>query len=358
MARDFSAYERAMNRMKARDDRRESSGGDFVWLKTNKPARKGEQSRQNVRIVPRPNQNGGEYDEFWVAIDQHMIRVDGKARAFVCPDNHDDLNGPKVCPLCQLSRELYSTRDPEHLQVAKEASARQRIFANVIDLEDENHPETPKIWGFSRALHHAILDICMAKRAFIEDVETGRDLILTTRRIGPKNVDIRYSVTDMDSAPLGDEWREIASKANDLEGLAKPASLDDLAEAAATLDPRKGNKRGTYTPTPNGGDWSTPAPVANVPPPSAPVAVHWSYLPPEGAQRDGLTTQTVAEEIKANPTQAHFVWRDGMAEWADTTALDEFAEAHAAAEAPATPAPPARPNGPPAPPNPRAGNAF
>ncbi len=371
MSRDFSAYQRAVDRIAAREERRDrdKSSNDFTWLTTNKPAKKNEQTRMNLRVVPRPNPNGGEFEEFWVEIDQHMVFVEGKLRAFVCPDNHDDPSAPKVCPMCKLSRELYSTREPEHLGAAKEASARARVFCNVIDLDDTDHPDSPKVWGFSRAVHHSILDICMAKRSFIEDMESGRDLILTTRRIGPKKVDIRYAVTDMDSKPLGEEWRAIAANAHDLEGLAKPANIDELAEAAATIDPRKGSKRGTYTPTPTGGDWSKPAQAAPAPPKRAPAApeapwaseAKWSYIAPSGEQTDGLGHAQIVALIEGAPAADHLVWREGQADWAPTSKLSEFEEAHAKlAAAPSAGGPPAPPSagGPPAPPNPRAGKAF
>ena len=227
MGRDFSAYEKQLARMQDRDNRRSSGTGDFVWFSTTKPSRSGEQARQRIRIVPRPDGNGSNHDEFWVSIDQHMVKVDGKTKAMVCPDDHDDGAG-RSCPVCKLSRDLYASRNPEYLGLAKELSARQRVFANVVDLEDESHPEKPKVWGFSRTMLQSILDICLAKRSFLEDLEVGRDILLTTRRIGPQKFDIRYSITDMDSAPIDPAFFDIGSEGHDLESLSKPANLDDL----------------------------------------------------------------------------------------------------------------------------------
>ena len=372
MARDFSVYEKAMGRMAAREQQRSSGGGDFVWYSTNKPSRKGESTRARIRVVPRPDGNGGHHDEFWVSIDQHMVRVDGKTKAMVCPDDHDNQQSEKRCPLCKLSRDLYASRDPEMLGTAKECNARQRVFANIVDLDDDQHPEAPKVWGFSRSLHHSVLDICMAKRSFVEDLETGRDLFLTTRRIGPQKFDIRYAVTDADSAPIDPAFVEIAKAAHDLETLAKPASLDELHEIAARMDPRKGSKRGSYTPTasPSQGGWNTPAPAAEpappapaapapapaAPAPAAPPPVGdnlWHYSGPDG-QQEGVSTTEVLKAVRRAPGADHHVWRDGMAGWEAATDVPEIKSLLAP---PGPPAPPSK-GGPPVPPSPRGGSAF
>ena len=377
MSRDFSAYEKQLAKMQDRDNKRSSGGGsDFTWLTTNKPSRVGDQTRQRLRIVPRPDGNGGTHDEFWVTIDQHMVKFDGKTKAMVCPDDHDASGGSRVCPLCKLSRELYASRQPEHLGLAKELSARVRVFTNAVDLEDESHPEKPKVWGFSRTMHHSILDICMAKRSFIEDLEIGRDILLTTRRIGPQRFDIRYAITDMDSAPIDPAFFDIAKDGHDLESLAKPASLDELHEVAASSDPRGKSSKGGYTPeptisTPNPvveaavaelaeQEVAAPAPAPAPPAPPTPPAPsdnqgEWHYSSAEG-QVEGLTLAAVAKRIKASPDAQHHVWREGMSGWLDWT---EVADVKAAASPKAPPAPPAPPKGgPPAPPTPRGGSAF
>jgi hypothetical protein len=358
MSRDFSVYERELKKIQDGASRRSSGSGDFVWLTTNKPSRSGEQNRQRLRVVPRPDGNGGTHDEFWVTINQHMINVDGKVKALVCPDEA----GSSVCPLCKLSRELYDSRKPEYLGLAKDLSSRTRVFANVCDLEDESHPDQPKVWGFSRTIHHSILDICMAKRSFIEDLENGRDILLTTRRIGPQKFDIRYAITDMDSGPIDPDFLTIASKAHDLESLAKPAVLDELHEIAAGQDPRSGSNRASYTPDP------TPAPAAapEAAPKAAPApaqaddnSADWHYSG-AGGQDEGLTAMQVAKRVAQAPDAAHHVWRDGMAEWLPA---DEVEAIKTLLTPTAPPAPPkkakkAKKAGPPAPPTPRGGEAF
>ena len=359
MPRDFSAYEKQLAKMQERDNRRSSGGGsDFTWLTTNKPSRAGDQTRQRLRIVPRPDGNGGNHDEFWVVIDQHMVKVDGKTKAMVCPDDHDRSGGGRVCPLCKLSRELYDSRQPEYLGLAKELSARVRVFANVVDLEDEQHPEKPKVWGFSRTMHQSILDICMAKRSFIEDLEIGRDILLTTRRIGPQRFDIRYAVTDMDSAPIDPAYFDIGSNGHDLETLAKPANLDDLHEVAAASDPRSGGTKGGYTPEPAPAPAPAPVAAAPVAPPPAPAgdnAGEWHYSSADG-QEEGLTVADIAKRVKAAPDAQHHVWREGMGGWSDWSEVAEIKDAVTPKAPPAPPAPPK--GGPPAPPTPRGGSAF
>jgi len=361
MARDFSAYEREMDKAKARDSRRSQGGGsDYVWLSTDKPSRKGDQTKKRLRIVPRPDGNGGNHEEFWMTIDQHMVTVDGRTRALVCPDNHDDPKSQKACPLCKMSRELYASRNPEYLGTAKELSTRLRVFANVIDLDDDQHPGEPKVWGFSRTIQQQILDICMAKRSFIEDLEEGRDLILTTRRIGPKRFDIRYAITDMDTSALQEEFIETAKAAHDLEGLAKPATLDELHEIAASTDPRTGSKRVTYTPDPVTPSVEPKAEASVTPAPPALEAAEagpWHYSGADG-QEEGLTAEAVAKLVKRSPSATHSVWKDGMSDWADAAEVPEVATLLAPKKRSAPPPPKKGKKGPPAPPTPREGSAF
>ena len=263
MARDFSIYEKELSRMQGRDNRRSSGGAnDYTWLTTDKPSKTGDQTRQRLRIVPRRSQDGTIHDEFWVSVDQHILKVDGKTKVMVCPDNHDDPNGAKVCPLCKLSRELYASREPEYLSIAKELSTRVRVFANVINVDDTGAhvDDKPMIWAFSRTIHNALLDICVAKRAFIEDPEVGRDILLTTRRIGPNRIDIRYAVTDMDPAPVDPSLMNIVNNAHDLESLAKSADLDELREIAAQQDPRAAGSVSYHQP-----EVAAPTPAAPAP---------------------------------------------------------------------------------------------
>jgi len=376
MTRDFAAYERELERMKEQDKkRRSSSGGDFVWLETNKPSRAGDQNRQRLRLVPRSDGNGGTFDEFWLSIDQHMVKVDGKMRALVCPNDPDDDGAPEVCPLCKLSKELYTSRNSEWLGMAKEMNSKTRIFANVIDLDDKDHPEAPKVWGFSRTILHALLDICMAKRSFLEDPEVGRDLLLTTRRIGPARFDIRYSVTDLDSAPIDPAFAKLADLGHSLEGLAKPANMDDLHEIAANCDPRGGSKRAvepvtavTPTPEPVMAAPATPEPTngaeAAVAPPMPPVAGNatvYHYSGPSG-QQEGLSAADVAALVHADEKEVHHVWTEGMSGWAeaesDAEVLVEVAKLREPKKSAGPPPPPAGKGGPPVPPTPKAGKAF
>jgi len=365
----MSVYERELNRMQARSNKR-SSGNDYTWLKLDKPARTNEQTRARLRIVPRLSSDGTPHDEFWVTVDQHILKVDGKIKVLVCPDNHDDNGGSGVCPLCKLSRDLYSSRDPAYLGLAREMSTRVRVFANVIAVDNigDHEDNKPQIWAFSRTIHNALLDICVAKRAFIEDPDEGRDILLTTRRIGPQRIDIRYSVTDMDKSAIPDEQREIVKNAHDLESMAKPAELDELHEVAAQLDPRPAGAVSYHEP-------ATPVEAAPVAPPAAPEAppapVQSAPAAPEPApapsgivyhlhnangQQEGLTAAQVAEAVLGNEGDTHNVWADGMDDWQDAKNVDEISAAVAAARPQPTksapPAPPAAPSGgPPSPPS-------
>lgn len=379
MARDISAFQGELDRDAKRSERRRSGGGgDIQWFTPSKPAKTGDATRTRLRILPRVDQNGEYRQEFWVAIDQHVFGPKNSVQTFVCPDNHDGGEGDKVCPLCQLSRDLYKSGDPKHLDLAKELSTRRRIFVNALaepfdqHLEGEGGPWS-YVWAFSQSVLSGLMDICVAKRAFIDDPDDGRDVMLTCKRIGSQNRDIRYSVTDMDPSALPEDLR-VMIKGDSLEDLAKPATLDDLHEAAAQQDPRAAGKRTSpiqhttqtvNTPAPPAPRAPAPAPAPA--PPSSPVVgggvpdgTLYHYTGSGGDDKDGLSVSAIVD-LMATGDQ-HFVWAEGMGEWspADSVAdiKDEIAR-RAAPPKPSKPVPPTRPSvGPPMPPKPPGGGAF
>jgi len=357
MARDISAYSRELDRSGQRSTR-SSKGGDFNWFSPPKPVRKGEKTRVQVRVLPRKDASGEYSDEYWVRTDQHILTVDGKTKVLNCPDDHDSADTVSSCPLCQLRRDLYKSRDQRHQATAKDLKIRSRCFA-VIVLPEAESDQGPFVWGYSQNLNNSICEIAVAKRCFIDDPDEGRNLMLTTNRIGPQRWDIRYSITDLDPSPVADNLKPIMDDLPDLSSLAKVADMADLQEIAALLDPRPSGARSTASVT-------TPAPAAVAPPaPAVVIEAEGKTYHYSGASGDqsGLTAEAVAKLVAAGGDE-HHVWADGMADWQMAKDVSEIATLVTALTTPKTIAPPKAPTapkrkaGPPAPPKPAGGAAF
>jgi hypothetical protein len=375
MARDLSALTKELDRSAGRQNR--SSGpSDFSWFNPPKPVRNGEKTRTQIRILPRKDARGEWESEYWVRADQHVLQLDGKTKVLNCPDNHDDGDSAKTCPLCALRRELYSERSPEAQALAKDLRVRSRCFAVVALTDPDAGAERgPFVWGYGSQLNDTIIEIAVAKRCFIDDPATGRDMLLTTTRIGPKKMDIRYSVTDLDSTEVPPDVGAMLSRLPDLRSLTKVATNDELRNVAALVDPRPAGKRASVV---SGGSAPAvrhaPAPVEDdveddVAPEAAPVVeiaphepdVLYHYSGPE-EDAEGLTAAEIAQKVFVTGGDNHHCWQDGWAEWKPCAEVREIAEAVKALRVPTVvkrpPGPPGRPAGPPRPPRPPGGAAF
>ena len=378
MARDITAFQSELDRDAKRKESWGSKGGksDFKWFTPEKPAKVGEASRQQLRILPRLTASGEPENEFWVAVDQHIMTVDGQTKVLACPDDHDSREDG-VCPICALSRELYRSKEPKYLDTARELSTRRRVFVNAVNVDEiERHVSEgwTYVWAFSQTILTGLMDICVAKRAFIDDVDAGRNVMLTCKRIGPQKRDVRYSVTDMDpSAIEGSQAQVLLSNLANLDDLSSPASTEELAEVAAIMDPRPGSKRSSHIVS--GNPVTAPAPVAPVPAAPAPAPAPPKPPAPEVAQPTGLVyhyngdagshdpmgADKLAGIIVNNPGE-HHVWAEGWSDWKSAAEVAEVAAIVAQLTAPKAaspvPPPPRSPAGPPAPPKPPGGAAF
>jgi len=396
-------------------------GGDYNFLTLPKPSKKGQKLTRKLRVVQRlPLGDDGEPDpsnpfpKFWVRVDVHRFKLEGENKMMTCPDNHDakDWASRITCPLCKLEQALWKSKRDEYQGLAKQIFASGRCYANVIDMEDDDSiaehwkeieggwDPRPKVWGYSLSVHKDLMAICRTSGA-IEDMEVGRNFIIEIERVGESAWDIRYPrCIPMDREPLDERLHVLAQRAFDLEGLAKPASMEDLRQAAAMLDPGLGiDFGGTSTPDPRPGTKRTA--TAGGPPGSATTAKPGGAKPPpargakkpepepEPEQEDaiaddteyhyagpgvtvhgdaldgesGVAANAIAEAIAADPTPGvHMLWADGWPEWVAADEIETFAalfEAPAEEEpepeeepAPPPPPPPRRTAAPPAKPTP------
>jgi hypothetical protein len=364
MARDIAAFQAELNRDAKRAEKRSRGGSNFNFLNPVKPAKIGESARTQLRILPRTNGSGDYENEFWVSVDQHIVTVDGSTKVLVCVDDHDQHGSEKHCPMCNLSRELYKTGDPKCLDAAKDLSTRRRVFVNAIDMGNpEQHLQGEPwayVWAFSQTVHNGLMDICVAKRAFIDDPENGRDVILSCKRIGAQKRDIRYSVTDLDPSPIPDEYKCVIETAGDLSDMSKSATIEELTEVAAILDPRPGSKRASVSAAAASAPLAPLAPAA-APPPAAPPPIPDSDASTEesvatfhytGASAEDavLEVSQIAKLVMADPKGEHFIWTEGMGDW---EAAADVAEVKAEIERMRPASPPPKPGGRATPPPPR-----
>ena len=89
-----------------------------------------------IRILPRAGTKKFYVKTFW----HYNIGQDRK-QAYACPDMIES----KPCPICEKSKELYESKNPEDKKLAKDIFRRERYFFCVIDRK--NPDAGPQIYG-------------------------------------------------------------------------------------------------------------------------------------------------------------------------------------------------------------------
>jgi len=186
------------------------SGGQFMRL---------EVGRNVVRFLPPP---AGRSTPF-VTTFQHFLNLPGVPDAIVfnCPR----LMIRRPCPACAKGDKLKASGNPRDQEAARDFWASRRVFACVIDRQDED--AGVKILGFGKMIHEALVAIRRDEDAggdFTHPVD-GFDIVI--ERTGSGKNDTRYTVrAARSSSPLGnDEW--IDQQPN-LRHLAKVPTLDEI----------------------------------------------------------------------------------------------------------------------------------
>lgn len=333
-------------------------GGDFTWLDLPAPANVGGELVKRIRVIQRlAKTDTGEpdparpYPKFWVRVEQHRLEVDGKFQTVTCPTNKDDKGWRDkiTCPLCALADQLFKSKQTD---AAKNVVSRSRVYCNVIDLDnpavhwtdkgDGTYEVRPAVWGYSQTLQKKLIKIC-TDIGIIEDWQSGRDLMLTKKRTGPKAKNVSYEVMQLDRSQVPQELMPVVARAWDLEALATPADMAKLQQLAAAIDPRVAS---SPQPTYGGAPSAPSAPPTYAPPPvaPAPAPVHapavgpYHYNGPAG-QREAQSVQSVAQ-IAAAGGAGHQVWCAGWPNWVDVAQVPEIAAAiQALAPPPTAPAP-------------------
>ena len=253
------AEEEALLATRAADRASRGEGGSRKYLEIPKPATPGHKTHKHMRVIQRYQTlddgtiwtDGGALPKFWARCKQHRIEHGGRTDVLVCMEHPDAPRGSiPTCPICVLRRDLFMLKKPEYEAIAKDIGARDRCFCNVIDLDEPakhwiedasvegGYRIVPLIYAYSMSVHNDLIKVCTHKGP-IEDVMTGRDIVVECHRTGSRNIDIEYSAIDCsDAKPVDETLWPILYLAGDLEDLVRPATAERLAEAAALIDPR------------------------------------------------------------------------------------------------------------------------
>ncbi len=187
-------------------DESEQGGANFMKIKA---------GRNILRILPPPP---GQRSPFRVTY-QHYLNMPGKTQSVICAR----LEAKQPCRVCQKVDELRASQSKADQDAASDLFARRRVFANVIDRNDEEHG--PKIYAFGKTVHEQLLALRTDTRGggnYAHPIE-GFDIIIERKGTG-KN-DTEYTVRgDRNLSPLGpadDVMQEWIDTQHNLNLLAK-----------------------------------------------------------------------------------------------------------------------------------------
>lgn len=178
---------------------------------------------KNVRRVLFPK---GTSDTFFSEGYLHFgLGADGKTMV-TCPKTWGK---HERCPICEYVEQLKKSKDKDEQQLAKDISARRRIYINVINRDDDS--EEPKVLAIGATVLKGILDtVCDADYADVTDYSEGRDVTITKKGQGLKT---EYSVLPKPKVTVASETyseEELDEKMTDLESLFVRKSYEELED--------------------------------------------------------------------------------------------------------------------------------
>ena len=175
------------------------------------------------RIRVLPNWNGDPQGDFYRETARHNKLGTERDKSAVCLLRE----GFEKCPVCEMVRELYKTKEKDDADLAKTVKAQTRVYYNIIDLD--NTEKGVQVWGSGVDALEQILAFCANPMyGDISDPENGRNIsIVMTEGKNTKSGYNEYTVQpDPERTPLGNpEW--ILSMV-DLDALVKPISYEEL----------------------------------------------------------------------------------------------------------------------------------
>lgn len=354
-------YQEALNQHQSFGNQNEGgakSGVDWTFAHLPQPGKnKGEQATASFRFLPRyqfvdgrPNWEAIE-PGFWAKSHRHKYHKDGKISFANCWDADRRPSDPVTCPMCIAREELIAEQrakggkncpDQTFWNAAMKMGVQRRFYSNVIELdnpavhwtvgEDGGHQVASHVLGYGATVYEALLGLCVNKTP-VEDPYHGLDIKVVASRTGRESYDVSYQLYDSAPGPISEALMPVLHGLQDISGLGKPASEDQVTEFLAAMDPRA-KAQGSSHQVPA----SYPPTAPSMPAPPKPE-VRYHYAGPSGQLADQTVSQIHA--LMGTPG-AHHVW-DGQ-QWRDASSV-VGAPQHAHPTAPPPLAAPPAPTG-------------
>lgn len=183
------------------------------------------QQGKNVRRVLWPK---GDKDNFYSEGYLHFgLGAEGKSVA-TCPKTW---NSKEKCPICEYVEQLQQSKSKDDKKLANDIKAKRRIYINVLNRDDDEDGDTPKVLPIGVTILKGLLEtICDADYGDITDPEDGRDITITRKGQGLKT---EYSVLPKPKSSEACEDKtpeELEEEMTDLDSLFIKKSYDELED--------------------------------------------------------------------------------------------------------------------------------
>lgn len=182
---------------------------------------------QNVlRFLPPPV---GKNSPFAVTY-QHWVTLPDGSRS---PLNCSRMMAKQRCPACERVDEMLRSGNETDFKAANDAKAKLRVFANIIDRDDES--KGVQVFGFGKTILDALVAIRKDARSGgdFTDAEDGFDLVITKKGEGQRT---EYSVLpSRDSTPLHEDAEQAEGWLDNQYDLDKYRYVPSYEEAYAKL---------------------------------------------------------------------------------------------------------------------------
>ena len=205
-----------MNKMREiakQEAERSSFSGGFDKLEDGK----------NVRRILFPK---GDYDDFATSGMVHYgLGEDGKTMV-TCPKTFDERN---KCPICEYVETLQKSSRKSDSKLAESLKAKRRIYVNVLNRDDDEDDEVPKVLSIGQMIYKAVVDaIIDPDYGDVTDYSEGRDVTITK---SGKGLNTKYSVLFKPKSTVASEdytKEELDEKMADLKALFVEKSYEEL----------------------------------------------------------------------------------------------------------------------------------
>ena len=147
------------------------------------------------------------------------------------------------CFVCESRNSLFKTNLESDVQLAQSTGKRSRraIYSLILleSYQDHFTPEgtmKPVVFRAPGGLHDDILSKLQTKGSMrIMDPQHGRPLVIKKRKTGKSNMDVEWSVDDLDPQPLDPAFYPVLSNLYDLDKFVKNPSAADQLEAIQSM---------------------------------------------------------------------------------------------------------------------------